>query len=105
MNFTITPEMAGAITGIAVIATGLTKKVMDWTADWFDKKRFAQPISLLCCVVASLIWEALYPGAGWLVIAVRGFLAWAGSEVAYSTVKTGQAHKVHVAGKEGDDGQ
>ncbi len=92
MNITISPEAAGVIAGVAFIATGLTKKVMDWTPDWFQTKKYAQGISLLCCVIASLIWEALYPGGGWLWISARGLLAWSGSNTLHGGIKTGKAH-------------
>lgn len=100
MDITISPEAAGVIAGVAIIAAGLTKKVMDWTGDWFDTTRFAQPISLLCCILASLIWEAIHPGGGWLWIGVRGLLAWSGSSTLHGSVKTAKAH---VARKKVDD--
>lgn len=93
MNITITPEAAGVIAGVSVIATGLTRKVMDWTGDWFDNKRFAPLVSLLCCVIASLAWEALYPGGTWQWIGARGFLAWAGSTTLHSAGKAAVAIK------------
>lgn len=100
MNIIISPEAAMTIASISAIATGLTKKAMDWTPDSFDTKRWAQLTSLACCIVASFIWLAIKPGGTWLWIAVRPLLAWAGSNTLHSGIKTGIAH---VARKKVDD--
>ncbi len=92
MDIIISPEAAMTIAGISAIATGLTKKAMNWTPDSFDTKRWAQLTSLVCCIVASFIWLAIKPGGTWLWIAVRPLLAWAGSNTLHGTIKTGKAH-------------
>lgn len=102
MNITITPEAATAIAGIATIATGVTKKLMVWTPDAFDGPRWAQLVSLVSCIIASVLWLALLPGGTWQWVVARGFLAWAGSELLHNTINTTKAHKDHVAGRKED---